>query len=135
MSTLDIALYAMLIIETLLVLSALAPAQLWVRILPSATSVAIDGPYPASIAPIITLLLYVIPTVIGFVSRSWQKALLLATLPAWLGLGIFLIAATFKVGAFYMIASANVTANVSTLELFAALGGIGWLARSIFRMS
>ena len=133
--TLNIALGTMLVIETLLVLSALVPVQLWTRILPPSASVSIDGPYPASIAPVITMLLYLLPTLIGFICRSWQKALLLATLPAWIGLGLFLIAGTFKIGAFYLIASDHVTANVSTLELFASLGGIGWLARFLFRMS
>ena len=134
-STLNIALGIMLVVETLLVVSALVPIQLWARILPPSASVSIDGPYPASIAPIITTLLYILPTLIGFVCRSWQKALLLATLPAWIGLGLFLIAGTFKIGAFYMVSSDHVTANASTLELFASLGGIGWLARFLFRMS
>jgi hypothetical protein len=40
-------------------------------------------------------------------------------------------AASFKVGIFYLVAADNVSANVSILELFAALGGIGWLAQYI----
>jgi hypothetical protein len=89
------------------------------------------GRSPA-IAPIITILLYLLPTVIGFLCRSWQRALLFATLPAWVGLGAFLVAATYKIGAFYLVSSEHVTANASILEMFAALGVIGWLARSIF---
>src|SRR5260221_354725 len=76
---------------------------------------------------------YVCPTLIGFLSRTWHRALLFATLPAWVGLGAFLVAATFKVGAFYLVSPDHVTANVSVLELFAALGTIGWLSRSIFK--
>lgn len=121
------------VIETLLVTLALVPAQLWTRLLPNTTSAALDGPFPLSVAPVITVLLYVIPPIIGLLNRSWQRALLLATLPAWIGLGAFLIAATFKVGAFYMVSVDHVTANVSVLELFAALGALGWLARTIFK--
>jgi hypothetical protein len=121
------------VIETLLVTLALVPAQFWTRLLPNVTSAALDGPFPPSVAPIITVLLYIIPAIIGLLNRSWQRALLLATLPAWFGLGAFLVAATFKVGAFYMVSVDRVTANVSVLELFAALGALGWLARTIFK--
>lgn len=120
-------------LETILVLLALVPAQLWTRLLPNATSAALDGPFPSAIAPIIPVLLYIVPTAIGFLCRSWQRALLYATLPAWIGLGIFVVAATFKVGAFYLVSPDHVMANVSVLELFAALGGFGWLGRHIFR--
>jgi hypothetical protein len=125
---------SMVLVETLLVTMALIPAQLWTRLLPHATGAALNGPFPATIAPVITALIYLLPTFIGLLCRSWQRALLLATLPAWLGLGAFVIAATFKVGVFYLVAPANVTANVSVLELFAALGGIGWLVRHLLKM-
>jgi hypothetical protein len=128
-----VALIAIIVLETILVTTALVPPELWTRILPPSSSTALNGPYPASIAPVISLLLYVLPTLVGFVCRSWQKALLLATLPAWIGLGLFLVAATFKIGAFYLISADHITANISTLELFAALGGIGWLARFLFK--
>jgi hypothetical protein len=124
---------SMVVWETILVSLALVPAQLWTRILPDSSSAALDGPFPPVIAPVITGLLYLMPTLIGFLCRSWQRALLYATLPAWFGLGLFVIAATYKVGAFYLVASDHVTANVSVLELFAALGAIGWLARSFFK--
>ncbi|GCE06484.1 hypothetical protein [Dictyobacter aurantiacus] len=130
----QLGLYTMVGLETLLVASALVPAQLWTRIFPLSANAALNGPYPASIAPMITLFLYLLPTVIGFSCQRWQKALLLATLPAWLGLGIFLVAATFKVGAFYVVSSDHITANVSLLELFAGLGAIGWLARFLIKM-
>ena len=121
---------SIVVLETILVSLALVPAQLWTRILPDSSSAALDGPFPPVIAPVITGLLYLMPTLIGFLCRGWQRALLYATLPAWFGLGLFVIAATYKVGAFYLVASDHVTANVSVLELFAALGAIGWLARS-----
>jgi hypothetical protein len=125
---------SLVVIETLLVLLALVPAQLWTRLLPNTSSAALDGPFPPKIAPVISALLYLLPTAIGFLSRSWQRALLCATLPAWIGLGAFLVAATFKVGAFYLVSVDHVTANVSILELFAALGALGWLGRHIFKM-
>ena len=131
----DLLIAGMIVIETVLLTTALVPAQLWTRILPASTNTTLNGPFPASIAPIITTLLYLTPTLIGFLCRHWQKALLFATLPAWVGLGVFLIAATFKVGAFYLVSTDHVTANVSVLELFAALGAIGWLARFLFKMS
>jgi len=127
----------MVVIETVLVLLALVPAQLWTRLLPNSSSAGLDGPIPPAIAPVITALLYLFPTAIGLLSRSWQRALLYATLPAWIGLGVFLIAATSKVGAFYLLSLYpvdHVTANVSVLELFAALGALGWLGRHIFKL-
>ena len=124
---------ALVVIETLLVMSALVPAQFWTRFLPNSTSAALDGPFPPVVAPIITLLLYVLPTVIGFLCPRWQKALLYATLPAWFGLGVFLVAATFKIGPFYLVSADHVVANVSLLELFAALGALGWLGRFILK--
>lgn len=127
-------LYAMVILETILVLLALVPAQLWTHIFPQVSSAALDGPFPPVIAPSVSFLLYVLPTLIGLFSKTWQRALLYATLPAWIGLGAFLVAATFRIGAFYLVSSDHVAANVSILELFAALGSIGWLARHFFKM-
>lgn len=126
---------ALIVLETILVTLAIVPAQLWTRILPASSNSTINGPFPASIAPVITALIYFTPAVIGLLCRNWQRALLFATLPAWLGLGVFLVAATFKVGAFYLVSADHVTANASILELFAILGGIGWLARHLFKMS
>ncbi|GCF09133.1 hypothetical protein [Dictyobacter arantiisoli] len=131
----NLALGVIVVLETLLVCSALIPAQLWTRLIPLSSNSALNGPYPATIAPLITLLLYLLPTAIGFSCYSWQKALLLATLPAWLGLGIFAVAATSKVGAFYIFSSDHITANVSLLELFALLGSIGWLGRYFLKIS
>src|SRR5947208_12385269 len=124
---------ALVVIETILVLLALVSAQFWTRFLPNSTSAALDGPFPPVIAPIITFLLYIFPTVIGFLCPRWQKALFYATLPAWFGLGVFLVAATFKIGPFYLVSADHVVANVSLLELFAALGALGWLGRFILK--
>ncbi|MGB8345780.1 MAG: hypothetical protein WCD86_12915 [Ktedonobacteraceae bacterium] len=124
---------ALIAVEILLVVLALVPAQLWIRFFPNSGSAALDGPFPPTIAPVITALLYLLPTVIGFLCRSWQRALLAATLPAWIGLGAFLIAATFKIGPFYLVSVDHVTANASILELFAALGAIGWLAQYLIQ--
>ena len=129
-----IVLLSMVVLETALVAMALVPAQFWTRVLPNTPGTALDGPFPPPLAPLITTLLYVIPTLIGLLCHNWQKALLYATLPAWIGLGVFLVAATLKVGPFYLVAADHVTANVSVLELFAALGAIGWLGRSIFKL-
>ncbi|MBE3560746.1 MAG: hypothetical protein IMW89_16225 [Ktedonobacteraceae bacterium] len=129
-----VLLICLVAIETALVTLALVPAQLWTRLLPQSPSAALYGPFPAMLAPVITALLYLLPTAIGFLCRGWQRALLLATLPAWIGLGLFLIAATAKIGAFYLVSPDHVAANVSTLELFAALGGLGWLGRSLFKL-
>ena len=124
----------LIILETILVTLALVPAQLWTRLLPNSPGAALDGPFPPVIAMVIPVLLYLGPTAIGFLCRSWQRALLFATVPAWIGLGLFVIAATSKVGAFYLVAPTQVVANVSVLELFAALGGMGWLARHLFNL-
>jgi hypothetical protein len=123
----------LVVIETILVLLALVPAPFWTRFLPNSTSAALDGPFPPVIAPLVTLLLYILPTVIGFLCRRWQRALISATLPAWFGLGVFLVSATFKIGPFYLVSADHVTANLSLLELFAALGALGWLGRFIFK--
>ena len=128
-----LAIAALVAIEVLLVILALVPAQLWTRFFPNSSSAALDGPFPPALAPVITALLYILPTVIGFLCRSWQRALLAATLPAWIGLGAFLIAATFKIGPFYIVSVDHVTANASILELFAALGALGWLGRHLMQ--
>lgn len=122
------------VFETVIVTLALVPAQLWTRLLPGSSNASLDGPFPPALAPIIATLLYLLPALIGFLCRSWQRALLFATLPAAIGLGLFVIAASTRVGAFYLVSPAQVTSNASVLELFAALGGIGWLARHLFKL-
>lgn len=128
----SIAVLALVLIETALVTMALIPAQEWTHLLPNAPGAALDGPFPPGVAVMIPILLYLVPTLVGVLCRHWQQALLYATLPAWIGLGLFVTAASFKVGVFYLVSADSVTANVSILELFAALGGIGWLAQYLF---
>jgi hypothetical protein len=129
-----VTLMGLIVVETVLVGFALIPTQLWSRILPQSTTASLDGPFPPVIAPLITFLLYMTPTAIGLLCQQWQRALVFATLPAWIGLGIFLVAATFRIGIFYLVSPEHVTANVSMLELFALLGGMGWLARPLLRL-
>jgi hypothetical protein len=131
----DSVLLGIIGLETLLVTLALVPAQLWGQLFHQSANATLNGPFPAPIAPFVTAAIYISPLVIGFLCRDWQKAILYATLPALIGLGAFLIAATFRVGAFYIVSADHVTANVSVLELFAALGAIGWLGRYFFKSS
>jgi hypothetical protein len=126
---------SLVVVETALVVMALVPAQVWSRLLPQSTTATLDGPFPPAVAPIITALLYLAPGVIGLLCRNWQRALLYATLPAWIGLGLFLVAATFRIGIFYLVGPDHVTTHVSMLELFALLGGMGWLARTVLKLS
>lgn len=123
----------LVLVETILVGMAMVPPQEWTRLLPNSPNAAQNGPFPHGIAVVIPVLLYIVPTLVGFLCRNWQQALFYATLPAWIGLGLFITAASFKVGIFYLVAADSVSANVSILELFAILGGMGWLARSLFR--
>jgi hypothetical protein len=124
---------ALVLLETLLVTMALVPAQKWTQLLPGSPDAAQNGPFPHSIAIIVPILLYLIPTLVGFLCRSWQRALFYATLPAWIGLGLFVTAASSKLGIFNLVSADSVTGNVSLLELFAALGGMGWLAQYVFQ--
>jgi hypothetical protein len=116
-----IVLLSMVVLETALVAMALVPAQFWTRVLANAPDAALDGPFPLTLAPLITTLLYVIPTLIGLLCHNWQKALLYATLPAWIGLGVFLVAATLKVGPFYLVLTSVYSNSSQPLELSA-----GW---------
>ena len=79
---LTILMIGMIVLETILVLLALVPPELWTRLLPQSSSAALDGPFPPIIAPLITALLYLVPTAIGFMCRTWQRALFYATIPA-----------------------------------------------------
>lgn len=123
----------LVLLETLLVTLVLIPPQLWTHLLPNSPGAAQNGPFPQSVALLIPPLLYILPTLVGFLCKNWQHALFYATLPAWIGLGLFVTAANLKVGIFYLVAPDSVTGNVSILELFAALGGIGWLAQCVLQ--
>jgi hypothetical protein len=108
--------------ETLLLLVALVPASEWGRLGEPA------DPVPATLAPLVAALFYLLPSVIGASCRVWQLAIVLATLPVWLDLGIFAVAASGQTGPFYLAQAANSGGVASTFELFAALGLFGWLA-------
>jgi hypothetical protein len=129
----SIGIFALVVFETLLVTVALIPTRDWARLLPNSSTAAQDGPFPPALALFVPILLYIVPTLVGFLCRNWQQALFYATLPAWIGLGLFITAANTKVGIFYLVAAESVSANVSVLELFAVLGGLGWLAQFIFQ--
>jgi hypothetical protein len=107
--------------ETTLLLIALVPANEWARLGESA------DPIPATLAPIVAALFYLLPALTGVCCRRWQMAVVLATLPVWLDLGIFVVAASGRTGPFYIAQAANSGGVASTFELFAALGAFGWL--------
>ena len=131
--TWHIIVIVLIILETILVATALVPTQVWTHFLPRSTNTFLDGPYPFSIGPVIITFLYLLPIIIGFLCRDWQRALLYATFPLWVGLGTFLVLGSFKIGIFYLVTSEHIVANMNLLELFAALGILGWLARNLFK--
>ncbi|GEM_PF-433239 len=109
--------------QLVLLLIALIPQSIWAdHGLPA-------GPIPAALAPLVAALYYLFPTLTGLLCRRWQIAILLATFPAWLDLGLFAVAAAGRIGPFYLAQEAHAGGTASTLELFAALGALGWLAR------
>jgi hypothetical protein len=120
------ALAAVVVGETLLLLVALIPLSVW------AAHHYPNGPIPQTLAPVVAGLFYVLPSVTGMLCRRWQAAVVLATLPAWLDLGAFAVAASVggHIGPFYLAQDPHSIGTVGTLELFAALGMLGWLARS-----
>lgn len=86
-----------------------------------------DGPIPSALSPVVAGLFFVLPAVVGALSRRWQVAIVLATFPAWLDLGIFSVAAAQRLSPFYIAQDPHATGAVGLLELFAALGALGWL--------
>lgn len=108
-------------------LIALVPQSIW------ASHGLADGPIPRSLSPVVAGAFYVLPVVIGLLCRRWQAAVVLATLPAWLDLGLFAVAAATRVGPFYLATDPHAVSTVGTLELFAVLGALGWLARGVVR--
>ncbi|MBA2392885.1 MAG: hypothetical protein H0V70_09090 [Ktedonobacteraceae bacterium] len=123
----------LIILETILVASALIPEQVWARLLSQSANASLDSPYPLSIGPGIIIFLYLLPAIIGFLCRDWQRALLYAIFPLWVGLGVFLVLGSAKIGIFYLVTSEHIGANINLLELFASLGILGWLARNLFK--
>lgn len=120
-----IALTAAVAAEVLLLLIALVPQSIW------ASHGFPDGPIPTRAAPFVAGAFYVLPAVTGMLSRRWQTAIVLATLPAWLDLGLFAIAAAPRIGPYYLAVEPHAVSTVGTLELFAVLGALGWLTRPL----
>jgi hypothetical protein len=108
---------------TALLLVALVPQDTW-----KSMQFPADGPIPHALVPLEAPLFYLIPALVGALCRRWQVALVLATAPAWIDLGVFAVAAAGQLSPFYLVQS-HPDGSVGTLELYAALGGVGWLAR------
>lgn len=116
-----------LALEIVLMLVALVPQTVW------ASHGFPDGPIPRALSPEVAAAFYVLPAMIGLLCRRWQAAIVLATLPAWFDLGLFAVAAASRVGPFYLATDPHAVSTVGTLELFAVLGALGWLSRSVIR--
>ncbi len=114
---------ALTMLQTIFVLMSLLPQTYAARLGWSST----DGPFPTSIVPVVAAIYYVTPVIIGFLCKRWETALILATLPAWIGVGLFTIGASTHNGVFAMTSSAQPSYTVGMLELFAALGALGWI--------
>jgi hypothetical protein len=109
--------------ESGLLLISLVPPTIWARLGHP------DGPLPQAFSPLVAGLFYLVPTLIGALCRRWPAALTLATLPAWADLGVFAVTAAPRLGPFYLAQDPHAAGTVGTLELFAALGLLGWVAR------
>ena len=117
-----IALGTCVALQCILLLVSLTPQTTWAELgFP-------DGPIPTALSPLVAGLFYALPAATGALSRRWQIALVLATFPAWLDLGVFSIAAAQRLSPFYIAQDPHASAAVGLLELFAALGALGWLA-------
>jgi hypothetical protein len=109
--------------ETGLLLIALVPQSVW------ASQGWPNGPIPEAAYPLVAALFYLFPPVIGGLCSRWQIAIVLATLPAWFDLGLFAVVASARFGPFYLAEESHAAGTANTLELFAALGALGWLTR------
>jgi hypothetical protein len=117
------ALSLIVLIQMVLLLVALVPQTVW------ATLGYPNGPIPDALTPLVAGAFYLLPALTGALCRRWQAAVVLATLPAWLDLGVFAVAAAGRIGPFYLVLDPHAANTVGTLELFAVLGALGWLAR------
>jgi len=119
-----IALGCTVAIETLLLLIALVPQSIWAGLgMP-------NGPIPDVLSPAVAGVFYILPALTGMLCRRWMLAVVLATLPAWLDLGVFAVAAAGHIGPFYLVMDPHAVSTVGTLELFGVLGALGWFARA-----
>lgn len=118
------ALIASVLSETILLLIALVPQSVW------ATHGYPNGPIPNTLVPLVAGAFYILPALTGAFCQRWHIAVVLATFPAWLDLGVFAVAAAGHIGPFYLVVDPHAASTVGTLELFAVLGALGWLART-----
>ncbi len=116
-------LWVAVLAEAALLLIALVPQSIWANYGYPA------GPIPNALAPVVAGAFYVLPLLAGLLCRRWPIAIILATFPALLDLGVFAIAAAKRIGPFYLVQDPHTANTVSTLELFAILGLLGWLGR------
>jgi hypothetical protein len=122
-TVLRVVLVLIVFTELTLLLIALVPQSVWIA------NGFPDGPIPRHLYPVVAALFYMLPALTGALCRRWPAAVVLATLPAWLDLGAFAIAGASRIGPFYLAQQDHAVSTVGTLELFAALGALGWLAR------
>ncbi len=82
-------------------------------------------------ANIISGVLFLLPTLVGFLSKRWEVALLLAGLPFWALAVVYLFIArpAWDLDVFGIAALAERAAAISVLTL--ALGFAGWLLRRV----
>jgi hypothetical protein len=116
---------AAILAEIALLLIALIPQSVW------DSHGFPNGPIPTTASSLVAGLFYVLPALTGILSRRWQAAIVLATLPAWLDLGAFAVAGAQRNGPFYLAVDPHAVSTVGTIELFAVLGALGWLARPL----
>lgn len=126
---LGVVLIGVILLDIALLLVALVPDRVW------QTHGFPNGPIPSALTPLIAGGFYVLPALIGALCRRWQVALVLATLPAWLDMGLFATAAASRIGPFYLFLDVHAASTVGTLELFGALGALGWLGRTVALMA
>jgi hypothetical protein len=118
------ALIASVVIELALLLIALVPQNVWVSLGRP------NGPIPTALEPVVAGLFYFLPAATGALCRRWMPAVVLATLPAALDLGVYAAAGAIHNGPFYLATDTHAAAAVGTIELFAVLGALGWFART-----
>jgi hypothetical protein len=115
-------LVGMVACQAVLLMISLVPQTVWTQFGYA------SAPIPPALAPATAALFYILPTASGALARRWTAAVALATLPAWLDLGLFAVIAAPRYGPFYLVQEPHASNTAGTLELFAALGVLGWIA-------